>query len=246
MGRSASLDLPLPRQLLTADLGTLFTLDALPDTHPILARLSEQSIRLCLVSDARSFSVVDAPPQWRAHDLMVAVVTRAAQSITFCRTDRVTNSLVFEVHRTGRPSGGARHLSDTPLGTFVGLQEGELLDADGDPIRSSDLEKGVRFELCVWTDNGATVSGLIKSFPQLTESADAHLRTTGEPDNANLTFAAGVEVDRQISVRVRARHPELVLELAEPLPAGYPRPRVEYDNAADFAGGFVVRGSDGR
>ena len=130
---------PVPRSELTADLGSLFDLDTLPDEHPTLRRLAEEEVRLAATGDGTTLSVVAAPTRASREDLLVSVQAGQVGHLTFIRRD--ADTLVLEVARRG---GATAEHPDAPplLGVLASLSEDALFDERGRPVDAPRLVPG--------------------------------------------------------------------------------------------------------
>lgn len=143
--------LPILRKELTCDLRKLFDLDKMEDEDPILEKLKKEPVRAKVIEGGSSLSLLQASPEWRRNDIVLAVQAKHAESVAFDRLVCVgwqpeSRAFLFEIFCD----------DNTPAVPFLGglvlINEGEMYAADGSLLESDVDIKGKRCGLEVKED----------------------------------------------------------------------------------------------
>lgn len=134
--------LPVLRKELTGDLGKLFDLDSRDDSDRIFDELSQNAVRVKVMQDGRSLSLLQATPRWRLQDVILAFSAKIFEDVEFVFIEKIEKEMryLFEMSYKNFEYGVFDFVSI--LGDIVTLEEGEFDHIDDNDDK---LIKGARY-----------------------------------------------------------------------------------------------------
>ena len=202
----------IARRALTADLSTLYAVDAIPDGDSRL-----QNIMFSAAVDKGEPSLLAAPPRYTTSDLLLATAAGEVEAIVYVRSE-ADISAIFEIIPYSRTR--EQQCAIPLFGALVRVREGELFHENGRPFALSG-RRGQRLHLSV-------SEGLL----QLDGSwRPAEAGATGAPSlRVTLSDVNGTyeEAFRQ-GEAVRLRYESGQTLRLKDIPAGLPHPTIKID-----------------